>query len=163
MNLIPIQITLQAANAQDYRKLVQDIAGTMQESAAPALQQPVVPILHIASAPRANPADAMQAYAGSAPAAPTAVQAAPMVPASAPPVQAVHVTQTAPAAVPVSSAPSYTMEQLGVAAGPLVDAGRSAELVGWLQQNHGVNALTQLDPAHYGAFAAYLRSLGAKI
>jgi hypothetical protein len=64
--------------------------------------------------------------------------------------------------VPLASAPSYTMEQLGVAAGPFVDAGRGPELTAWLQQ-HGAIALTQLDKAYYGEFATYLRSLGAQI
>lgn len=71
-----------------------------------------------------------------------------------------HQAPTTP--VPVSSAPTYTLEQLGVAAGPLVDAGRGPELTGWLNQR-GAAALTQLDKAHYGEFAMFLRSLGAKI
>lgn len=64
--------------------------------------------------------------------------------------------------VPIASAPAYTMEQLGVAAGPFVDAGRGPELVSWLNQR-GASALSQLDKTHYGDFATYLRSLGAKI
>lgn len=64
--------------------------------------------------------------------------------------------------VPTASAPAYSLDQLGVAAQPVMDAGRQAELVGWLQQ-HGAGALTQLDPQHYGEFATFLRSLGARI
>lgn len=64
--------------------------------------------------------------------------------------------------VPIASAPTYTMEQLGVAAGPFVDAGRGQELLAWINQR-GASALSQLDKAHYGDFATYLRSLGAKI
>lgn len=64
-------------------------------------------------------------------------------------------------AVPTST-PSYTLDQLGVAVQPILDAGRQGELFAWLQQ-HGAQALTQLNPQHYGEFATYLRSLGAKI
>lgn len=65
-------------------------------------------------------------------------------------------------AVPTSPAPAYTLDQLGVAAGPLVDAGRSPELLAWINQR-GAAALNQLDKSHYGEFATFLRSLGAKI
>ena len=61
-----------------------------------------------------------------------------------------------------TTAPTYTMEQLGVAAGPLVDVGRSVELTAWINQR-GAGALTQLDPKYYGEFATYLRSLGARL
>lgn len=61
-----------------------------------------------------------------------------------------------------TSTPSYTLDQLGVAVQPILDAGRQGELFAWLQQ-HGAQALTQLNPQHYGEFATYLRSLGAKI
>lgn len=64
-------------------------------------------------------------------------------------------------AVP-TTAPTYSLDQLGVAAGPLVDAGRGQELTSWLNQ-HGAQALTQLDPAKYGEFATYLRGLGARL
>lgn len=67
-----------------------------------------------------------------------------------------------PGQVPLASAPTYTMELLGLAAGPLIDAGRSPELLSWINQR-GAGALTQLDKAHYGDFATYLRSLGGNI
>lgn len=100
----------------------------------------------------------------SAPAAadPQPVQAPPVqqnVPTSAPPAQQQAPTQQQ--SVPTSDT-SYTMEQLGVAAGPLVDAGKGPELTQWLQQK-GAQALTHLDKSFYGEFATYLRSLGAKI
>lgn len=69
--------------------------------------------------------------------------------------------QPVQSAVP-TSAPTYTIDQLGVACGPLVDAGRGPELTTWINQR-GAQALTQLDRAYYGEFATYLRSLGAKI
>jgi hypothetical protein len=72
--------------------------------------------------------------------------------------------QTAPTqvnSVP-TSAQSYTMEQLAVAATQLVDAGRREELVNLLK-SFGVQALTALSKEQYGAFATQLRTLGAKI
>jgi hypothetical protein len=65
------------------------------------------------------------------------------------------------AAVPTASQ-TYTMEQLAVAATQLVDAGRRSELVSLLQ-TFGVQALTALPKEQYGAFAAQLRGLVAKI
>jgi CCR4-NOT transcriptional regulation complex NOT5 subunit len=72
--------------------------------------------------------------------------------------------QTAPTqgtSVP-TSAQSYTMEQLAVAATQIVDAGRRIELVSLLN-SFGVQALTALPKEQYGSFATQLRALGAKI
>lgn len=57
---------------------------------------------------------------------------------------------------------AYTQEQLALAATPIIDSGRSDELVKLLH-TFGVNALTQLPEEQYGAFATALRGLGAKI
>jgi hypothetical protein len=72
-----------------------------------------------------------------------------------------YTQQPAPGAVP-TSAPAYNLDQLGAAAQPVMDAGHADQLIGWLQQ-HGVGALTALDPKFYGDFATFLRSLGARI
>lgn len=66
-----------------------------------------------------------------------------------------------PAAVP-TSAQTYTMEQLAVAATGLMDQGHREKLVQLLAQ-FGVNALTVLPKEQYGAFATALRAMGAKI
>ncbi len=71
------------------------------------------------------------------------------------------IAQQPPANVP-TSAPTCNLEQLAVAATPLIDAGRQAELVDLLSQ-FGVQALTQLPKERYGEFATALRGLGAKI
>lgn len=74
--------------------------------------------------------------------------------------------QQAIAQQPAASVPTathvYTLEQLAVAATPLIDAGRQHELVALLAQ-FGVQALTQLPKERYGEFATALRGLGAKI
>jgi hypothetical protein len=73
------------------------------------------------------------------------------VPAQAQPQQAVP-----------TSAPSYSFEQLGVAATQLVDAGRRQDVQNLLNA-FGVQALTALPKEQYGAFATQLRAMGAKI
>jgi DNA polymerase III gamma/tau subunit len=80
------------------------------------------------------------------------------------PVQQVNVQQTnvqQPQAVP-TSAPTYSMDQLAVAATQLVDAGRREDLV-QLLNSFGAQALMQLPKDQYGAFATKLREMGAKI
>lgn len=57
---------------------------------------------------------------------------------------------------------SYTLDQISAAAGPLMDAGRMAELIALLGK-YGVQATTQLKPEMYGAFATDLRAMGAQI
>jgi hypothetical protein len=91
----------------------------------------------------------------------------------APPVQNVvptapPVIQQPPAQQPVqpqgvpTSAATYTMDQLAVAATQLVDAGRRAELL-QLLATFGAPALMQLPQEQYGAFATRLREMGARI
>lgn len=64
-------------------------------------------------------------------------------------------------AVPTTAA-SYSMDQLAVAATQLMDAGRKVELVALLTA-FGVQALTMLPKEQYGNFATQLRTMGAKI
>lgn len=113
--------------------------------------------------------------AGNAPVAPAPVQTAPTpapvaVPApapapvptpAAPPVTPAP-TAAAPApAVPVT-APTYTLDQIAKAGASLVDAGKMEQLLALLTK-YGVQAVTQLTPDQYGAFATELRALGAQI
>ncbi|WP_077621529.1 hypothetical protein [Sediminibacillus massiliensis] len=81
------------------------------------------------------------------------------------PVQPEQQTQPQPEqqqqGVPTSN-PTYSMDQLAVAATQLVDAGKREELVSLLSV-FGVQALTALPKEQYGAFATKLREMGAKI
>jgi hypothetical protein len=62
-----------------------------------------------------------------------------------------------------TTAPSYTLEQLSLAAARgLMDTGRQAELMQLLTK-YGIQALTQLPKDQYGAFATDLRARGCKI
>lgn len=81
--------------------------------------------------------------------------------------QPAQVVTTPPAQQPTTpavptSAPQYTLEMLSVAGTALFDAGKGKELTGLLAK-YGVDALTSLDPAYYGAFATELRAMGASI
>lgn len=94
--------------------------------------------------------------AGNAPVAP-----APAPTPAAPPVTPMP-TAAAPApAVPVT-APTYTLDQIAKAGANLVDAGKMEQLLALLTK-YGVQAVTQLTPDQYGAFATELRALGAQI
>lgn len=113
------------------------------------VEQPVIPT---ASAP-ITPAPTTPAPAPDPTAAPvpTAGPSAATVPGNAP----------APV-VPVAAAPSYSMEQIATAGAALVDAGKRDQLLELLGR-FGVRAVTQLQPAQFGVFAAELRALGAQI
>ena len=83
------------------------------------------------------------------------------VPVNVTPAQtAVPTAPTAP--VVPTAAPQYTLEMLANAGTALIDAGKMNELAALLAK-YGVEALTSLDPAHYGAFATELRAMGAQI
>ena len=79
-----------------------------------------------------------------------------------PPVQQAAPAMTQPGAVLQTAAPSYTADDLARAAMTLMDSGRQGDLINLLAQ-FGTEALTQLPPEQYGAFATALRGLGAPI
>jgi hypothetical protein len=83
-------------------------------------------------------------------------------PAQAPqPMPTAPMPVAAPTVVP-TAAPSYTREQLAIAARELVDSGRKDRLIELLGA-FGAQALAMLPEPQYGAFAAKMRELGAKI
>ena len=95
----------------------------------------------------------------------------PVAPVSAPTQITNMVTPPAPSPAPAAQtptntvptgAPQYTMDMLAVAGTALIDAGRMGELCGLLAK-YGIESVTALNPAQYGAFATDLRALGAQI
>lgn len=94
--------------------------------------------------------------AGNAPVAP-----APAPTPAAPPVTPMPTVAAPAPAVPVT-APTYTLDQIAKAGANLVDAGKMEQLLALLTK-YGVQAVTQLTPDQYGAFATELRALGAQI
>ena len=106
----------------------------------------------LVAAPVEAPAPVNPAHAPVAVTAP----AQPVAPISAAPGNA------AAPVVPISSAPSYTLDQISRAGASLVDAGKMQQLLELLSR-YGVQAITQIQPEQYGAFATELRALGAQI
>lgn len=118
----------------------------------PAGNAPAAPVpVQTASAPTPTPA----------PVAAPAPAPAPAPTPAAPPVTPMPTTAAPAPAVPVT-APTYTLDQIAKAGANLVDAGKMEQLLALLTK-YGVQAVTQLTPDQYGAFATELRALGAQI
>lgn len=89
--------------------------------------------------------------------APQTVTTAPNTPSANYPTEIASTTPTVP-----TSTPQFTLEMIAKAGTALIDAGKMSELSALLAK-YGVEALTSLDLAQYGAFANDLRGLGAAI
>lgn len=110
-----------------------------------------------------------------APVVPATVQAPPVAPVAQPtPVAPVVPTSvsvpTAPEpqqapptpAVPVAPVKEYTLEEIQVALQPLMDAGRTNEIVG-LMQKYKVASLPELPKDQFPNLVVDLRNMGARI
>lgn len=127
-------------------------------SAYPATPAPAVaPVSPAPVNPTPGPAPTMAAPVVAPSPSPTPVTNAP----TAGPTSAAPGNTPAPA-VPVTGAPAYTLDQISRAGASLVDAGKMQQLLELLGR-YGVQAVTQLKPEQYGAFATELRGLGAQI
>ena len=140
------------------RQLLGQVEGekAMQPQRQPVMQQaPVVPTQPAAPVAPVQPTAPVVPAQPAAPTTPVQA-AAPMAPAQS-------VTPVAPtqATVPTTSV-TYTPDDLARAAFALMDSGRQQELIGLLQQ-FGVNAIPELKPEQFGAFATALRGMGAQI
>lgn len=93
---------------------------------------------------------------------PAPVETPTPAPAPAAPAQTVAPTNNPAPAVPVTTAPTYTLDQIAKAGASLVDAGKMEQLLALLAK-YGVQAVTQLQPDQYGVFATELRTLGAQL
>lgn len=94
--------------------------------------------------------------------APAPAPAAPVSPAPTAGQTSAAPGNTPAPTVPVAGAPTYTLDQISRAGASLVDAGKMQQLLELLGR-YGVQAVTQLQPEQYGAFATELRALGAQI
>ena len=92
-----------------------------------------------------------------------AVPIAPPTPAVpiAPPTPAVPIAPPTPA-VPVAPVKEYTLEEIQVALQPLMDAGRTNEIVG-LMQKYKVASLPELPKDQFPNLVVDLRNMGARI
>lgn len=165
---MPIQITITAETAAEANQLVQDLAGTMSNmNLADVPEKTEVSTIRLE--PRHAPIQNPTQYQ-----APTQPMMQPMqqdqqvqqptyAPHAASAPQQPPVQQSAPMqGVVPTTAQTYTMDQLAVAATQLMDAGKQPELVSLLN-SFGVQALTALPKDQYGAFATALRQMGAKL
>lgn len=117
---------------------------------------------HNASIPQSQPAPALpqnQPLSAPPPPAPVPVTGAPVQTAVA---TTPNPNYTPAPTVPVSAAPTYTLGQLAKAGAELAQGGKMPQVMALLQQ-YGIQAVTQLSPEHYGAFATALRGLGAQL
>lgn len=140
------------------RQLLGQVEGekAMQPQRQPVMQQaPVVPTQPAA------PVAPVQAAAPVTPVQATAPVASAQPAVSTTPVQAAAPMAPVQATVPTTSV-TYTPDDLARAAFALMDSGRQQELIGLLQQ-FGVNAIPELKPEQFGAFATALRGMGAQI
>ena len=101
-----------------------------------------------------------------APAAPdVTVAPVPSAPVPAPAATPVPAATTAPApAVPLSRAPTFTLEQVASAGAALIQADPSKQVpLRALLAQYGAPSVAQLPEEHLGSFATELRGLGANI
>lgn len=110
-----------------------------------------------------------------APVVPATVQAPPVAPIAQPTTVAPVVPTSAPLqthpdpvqapptpAVPVAPVKEYTLEEIQVALIPIMDAGRTNEIVG-LMQKYGVSDLTKVPKDSYPQLIQDIRNMGARI
>ena len=98
------------------------------------------------------------------PAKPEQTAPAPITPPAAPEttVSAAPVTPATPAPIPRAAAPTYTIEELQLACAPLMDANRMGEIQSVIAK-YGATSLLDIPKEQYGALAADLRALGARL
>lgn len=118
-----------------------------------------------------NTADPVQQPIPEAPQTPVQTQPVMNTPTAAPvptaptqaPVQQTPATPTQPVQQPQQTAQApVTLEAIARAGAALVDQGNMQQIMGLLSK-YGVQAITQLQPNTYEAFAAEMRTLGAQI
>lgn len=167
--MMEMKITVEAPDlAASILKLAEAIASgpdpnlLTPDEPRPVSSYPTTPAPAVAA-----PVAAPVAPVSPAPVTPTATPTpapGPAVAAPAPTAGPASVTpgNTAAPAVPVTTAPAYTLDQISRAGASLVDAGKMQQLLELLGR-YGVQAVTQLQPEQYGTFATELRALGAQI
>lgn len=144
-----IRITFEAKN---YVSLCEELKLFLSYSNIPTTKEPpTAPVVPAAvQAPPVAPV-----------AQPTTVT--PVVPTSMPVPTTPEPTQAQPTpAVPVAPVKEYTLEEIQVALQPLMDAGRTNEIVG-LMQKYKVASLPELPKDQFPNLVVDLRNMGARI
>ena len=144
-----IKVTFEAKN---YVSLCEELKTFLHYSNIPTTKEPPT-------------APVVPATAETAPVAPVAqpTPVAPVVPTSVS-VPTTPEPQQAPTtpAVPVAPVKEYTLEEIQVALQPLMDAGRTNEIVG-LMQKYKVASLPELPKDQFPNLVVDLRNMGARI
>lgn len=144
-----IRITFEAKN---YVSLCEELKLFLSYSNIPTTEEPpTAPV--VPATVQAPPVAPVAQPATVAPVVPTSVS----VPTTPEPPQA----QPTPA-VPVAPVKEYTLEEIQVALIPIMDAGRTNEIVG-LMQKYGVSDLTKVPKDSYPQLIQDIRNMGARI
>lgn len=144
-----IRITFEAKN---YVSLCEELKLFLSYSNIPTTEEPPT-------------APVVPATVQAPPVAPVAqpTPVAPVVPTSAPLQTHPEPQQVPPTpAVPVAPVKEYTLEEIQVALQPLMDAGRTNEIVG-LMQKYKVASLPELPKDQFPNLVVDLRNMGARI
>lgn len=144
-----IRITFEA---KDYVSLCEELKLFLSYSNIPTTEEPPT-------------APVVPATVQAPPVAPVAqpTPVAPVVPASVSVPTTPEPTQAPPTpAVPVAPVKEYTLEEIQVALQPLMDAGRTNEIVG-LMQKYKVASLPELPKDQFPNLVVDLRNMGARI
>lgn len=144
-----IRITFEAKN---YVSLCEELKLFLSYSNIPTTEEPpTAPV--VPATVQAPPVAPVTQPTTVAPVVPTSVS----VPTTPEPTQA----PTTPA-VPVAPVKEYTLEEIQVALQPLMDAGRTNEIVG-LMQKYKVASLPELPKDQFPSLVVDLRNMGARI
>lgn len=144
-----IRITFEAKN---YVSLCEELKLFLRYSNIPTTEEPpTAPV--VPATVQAPPVAPVTQPTTVAPVVPTSVS----VPTTPEPPQA----QPTPA-VPVAPVKEYTLEEIQVALQPLMDAGRTNEIVG-LMQKYKVASLPELPKDQFPNLVVDLRNMGARI
>lgn len=119
---------------------------------------PVAATVPVSEAEKATPTNPtvvapaqVEAPVNSVPTTPVTTSVTPQIPVSYP-----------SNSVPTAPEKSYTVDDLSRAGATLIDQGKMKQLLDLLGK-YGVQAVTQLNPAHYPAFVADMKALGAQL
>lgn len=150
-----IRITFEAKN---YVSLCEELKLFLSYSNIPTTEEPpTAPV--VPATVQAPPVAPVAQPTPVAPVVPTSVS----VPTTPEPPQAPPTPPTPPTpAVPVAPVKEYTLEEIQVALQPLMDAGRTNEIVG-LMQKYKVASLPELPKEQFPSLVVDLRNMGARI
>lgn len=149
-----IRITFEAKN---YVSLCEELKLFLSYSNIPTTEEPpTAPV--VPATVQAPPVAPVAQPTPVAPVVPTSVS----VPTTPEPQQAPPTPAPPTPAVPVAPVKEYTLEEIQVALQPLMDAGRTNEIVG-LMQKYKVASLPELPKDQFPNLVVDLRNMGARI